>query len=127
MSLLGDDWIGQRAQAFHGYGDGVAGLEPTLRSAAHAYAGWRACRYDVAGEERGDRRDVFDEVGNLEDQFPGVGVLQHLTVDAQANCEIMRVGDFVEGHDGRAHGAEWGEGFDQRPLRSGKVHVAAAR
>ena len=50
MGLFGDDGIGQRTQAFHGYGDGVAGLEPTLRSAAHAYAGWRACRYDVTGK-----------------------------------------------------------------------------
>ena len=65
-------------------------------------------------------------VGNLEDQFAGVGVLQDFAVDGEADGELMRVGDFVGGDDGGADGAEGGEALAHGPLRGGELHVAGA-
>ena len=92
-----------------GDGDGFSGLKPALRGAAEAHAGGGAGGDDVAGEQRRDGGDVFDEVRDLEDELAGVGVLQDFAVDGEADVERVRVGDFVGGDDGGAHGAEGGK------------------
>ena len=61
LQSLSDDWVGEGAKAFDSDGDGFAGLEPALGSAAEADAGRRAGGDDVAGEQRRDGGEIFDE------------------------------------------------------------------
>src|SRR6478736_2152 len=60
----------------------VAGLHPDRRGAARADAARRAGDQHVAGLELGPRRDVLDDLGDLEDHLLGGGVLHALAVQA---------------------------------------------
>jgi hypothetical protein len=122
--LFGDYGVGQGAQSFDSDGDGFAGTEPALGGAAKAYAGRCACGDDVAGKEGCDGGEVFDEVGDFEDELTGVGVLQGFAVDGEGDLEVVGVGDFVGGDDGRAEGAEGWKRLRHRPLGRGELNVA---
>src|SRR5271157_5604096 len=93
--LLGYYGVDEGAQAFDGDGDGFAGLEPALGGAACAYSGGSAGGDDIAGEQWRDGGDIFDQRGDLEDQFAGIRVLQNFAVDGEADGERVRVGDFI--------------------------------
>ncbi len=55
-----------------------------------------------------------------------VGLLQRLAVDAQADVERVRVGDFVGAHEMRSHRGEGVEGFAHHPLRCCHLKIACA-
>src|SRR5580704_1356679 len=124
--LFGDYGVGERSEALNGDGDGFAGLEPAVGVAAEADAGRRAGGYDVAGQERGDGGEIFDERGDFENELTGVGVLEDFAVDGEADIEDVGIGDFVGGDDGGAEGAEGGEALAHGPLGAGELHVAGA-
>src|SRR5579862_4173322 len=73
----------------------VAGPEPAWRGAAQADPGRRAGEDQVAGQQRGDRRQLLDQVADAEDHLPGAGLLHLVTVDRAAQLQIVRVIELV--------------------------------
>src|SRR6516164_6123486 len=105
------------AQDAHALGfdlDHVAGLEVARWIKPRAGAGRCARDDDVAGYERGEGRDVVDEVAEQEDQPRGVVVLPRLAIDARGQPDIGNLGLARIGHD------PW-------PEAAGRIEVLALR
>ena len=68
--------------------DDIAGFEPARRIEAGAGAGRRARDDHVAGHQRGEGRDVVDQIAEGEDQPAGAVVLARLAVDAGGQPDV---------------------------------------
>ncbi len=60
--------------------------------------------------------DIGDDIGDAEDHRPGRTVLVALAIDLEPHGEVLRIGDFVAGHE---PGADWAEGVGALALVPG--------
>ena len=77
----------------------VAGLEIARRIEPRAGAGRRSRDDDVAGHQRGEGRDVVDEIAEAEDQPRGAVVLPRLAVDARGQPDVRDLRFVAVGHE----------------------------
>src|SRR5882724_12928284 len=93
----------------------VAGLEELRRRLdAHAHAGRGAGAHHVAGGQRADVRQIRHQLLYAEDHRAGIAGLLALAVDVEPHSQILRILDFVRGHE---PGAEWRKGVEALALR----------
>ncbi len=85
-----------------------------LRAATDA--GRRAGEDHVTGQQRQDGGQCGDQARHTEHHVGGAARLHHLTVDAAAEFQVVRVGDLVRRDQARAHGAEARERLAEREL-----------
>src|SRR6202035_4509737 len=85
---LVDYAIAQHADIFGLDLDDVAGFEVTRRIEARAGAGRRSRDDDIACYQRGEGRDVVDEIAEAEDQLRSAVVLPHLAVDPRRQPDV---------------------------------------
>jgi hypothetical protein len=76
--------------------------------------------------ERSDGRDIGDEVGNPEDQFSRIGVLQQLAADSQFDAERMWIRGPHLWLRSQVQGREGVEAIPQRPYRGGHLNGVRA-
>ena len=114
VSVLGDDAVADGADAFDPGLEGVAGLQEAGWLAGDADAGGGAGEDDVARQQRQDGGELGDELGDVEDEVGGAGVLHLLAVDRAAEGEVVGVVQLVgcdePGPDGAVAAAGLAEG-----------------
>src|SRR5206468_7223114 len=120
-----DAAVSQRADAFDGALDDVAGLEEARRLAGGADAGWRTGEDHVAGQKRKDRRELRDQASDAEHHAGGAALLHDLAVDRAANLEVVGARELVRRHQARSDGPEARERLAERELAArGPLHDA---
>src|SRR5208337_466529 len=130
-SVFSDDGVAQLAEAFNADDNFIAWLQVARRFACKSDAA-RCSRGDhIARLQRYDARKVRHKIGNLEDQFPRIGMLQYLAAhawsdNAEADIERMWIGDFIRACEVRPHGRERVERLAQHPLRRERLNIAGA-
>ena len=95
----------KHADAFGFDLDDVAGLEIARRVEPRAGAGRRSRHDDVAGHQRGEGRDVVDEIAEAEDQPAGAVVLPRLAIDPRRQADVRDLLLTGVGHEPRAEAA----------------------
>jgi len=71
-------------------------------------------------------RDEGDDFGDFENHVGGRAILQPLTVDIAPNPQVLRVADFVRGHQARSHRGKSVKTFRPKPLALAELNVASA-
>src|SRR5262249_47936128 len=79
----------------------VAGPHVARRLHSVGDACRRAGRDDVAGPQRHEAADIGHELPHAEDHVGGLAALARLTVDIGPHLELLRITDFVGGHEPR--------------------------
>src|SRR6185312_13228553 len=97
--LPGDAGLALLAESRDAQCHDVAGLEVARRLLAHADAGRRAGRDDVARLQRDEAADIADEMGGAEDHRLGAAGLHALAVDVEPHVQRLRIAHFVPGHE----------------------------
>src|SRR3569833_2774498 len=69
---------------------------------------------------------MFDECGDVEDEFAGIGVLKLFAIDGEADVETVRVGDFIGGNNRGAKRTKCREALGHGPLGGGELDVPSA-
>ena len=126
VRFFGHHGVAQVSNTLDAHHHIVAGLQVARRLAREADAAGGSGRDHVAGLEREDAGEVSDQVRNGEDEVARVGVLQLFAVDGQPDVQVVRVGDFIQGDDARAHGREGVEALADGPLGGGHLIIARA-
>jgi len=121
-----DDWVGERANFFDIYADGIARLKPDRRRASKADAVRCAGENDGAGQKGFAGTEKFNDGGHVEDHIIGVPVLHGFTVEQSADSEGVGVGDYVAGDEDGAERAKRIEAFALAPLAATAVALPVA-
>src|SRR5215471_11210436 len=93
--LLVGDGVAEDANARDFHLDDVARHEEARWVKTSSRAGGRPGGDDIAGLERGERRDVSDEVGNREEHVRGRVVLADFAVDARRDADGVERAELV--------------------------------
>src|SRR5690606_19619965 len=94
----------------------IAFLQEPLWIHAHADAGGRSCRNDVAGEQRHKATKVAYEKGNLVDQVRGRSILTNFAVEFQPQAKVIYVCDFIPRSEKRTQRCKRITAFPLHPL-----------
>ena len=100
-----DHAVAQLADAFRFDFDDIAGHKIPRRIEPRAGAGRRSRHDDIAGHQRGEGRDVVDQIAEAENQPAGAVVLAQFAVDARREPDVGDLGFIGVGHQPRAEAA----------------------
>ncbi len=104
--------------------DLVAGAKITWRFTHETNAGRSAGGNDVSGFEGKNARKECDQIGNLENQFAGVRILQRFAAHFDLDVELVRVWNGIGSHDPGTHRGERVKSFSHQPLRCRALVIA---
>jgi len=116
--------VAQRADPIHLDLDDVARLQPDRRLALRTDPLGRARRDEIAGSQRGEAREIRDDLCDRENLVPRVGSLHLGAVHSSHQIQRLRVADLVERDEFRPPGGRSVDRLAREPLGAAILQVS---